>query len=235
MIEEAFEAVDAIEADDVAHMREELGDVLLQVVLQSQIAADAGEFDIDDVCRDIDAKMVRRHPHVFGDAAAQDASEVLGIWDAEKLKEKQAADAESGERAGLLEGVPTSFPALMQAQKISRKAVAVGFEWECEADVGEDEEEIAEFKAAATPDEAELDLAMSYSLVNVARWRGVDAEGALRRTCAKFRSRWSFIEGAAWAQGRDVAELSRRRWKSSWQQAKRDAKPASLRKQHPKR
>ena len=113
MIEEAFEAVDALEADDVAHMREELGDVLLQVVLQSQIAADAGEFDIDDVCRDIDAKMVRRHPHMFGDAAAQDASEVLGIWDAEKLKEKQAADAESGERAGLLEGVPTSFPALM--------------------------------------------------------------------------------------------------------------------------
>lgn len=100
MIEEAFEAVDAIEADDVAHMREELGNVLLQVVLQSQIAADAGEFDIDDVCRDIDAKMVRRHPHVFGDAAAQDASEVLGIWDAEKLKEKQAADAESGRASG---------------------------------------------------------------------------------------------------------------------------------------
>lgn len=223
MIEEAFEAVDAIEADDVAHMREELGDVLLQVVLQSQIAADAGEFDIDDVCRDIDAKMVRRHPHVFGDAAAQDASEVLGIWDAEKLKEKQAADAESGERAGLLEGVPTSFPALMQAQKISRKAVAVGFEWGCEADVwAKVEEEIAEFKAAATPDEAELEFGdVLFSLVNVARWRGVDAEGALRRTCAKFRSRWSFIEGAAWAQGRDVAELSQEEMEELWQQAKR--------------
>ena len=88
MIEEAFEAVDAIESGDVAHLREELGDVLLQVVLQSQIAADAGEFDIDDVCRDIDAKMVRRHPHVFGDAAAQDASEVLDIWDSVKTEGK---------------------------------------------------------------------------------------------------------------------------------------------------
>lgn len=160
---------------------------------------------------------------MFGDAAAQDASEVLGIWDAEKLKEKQAADAESGERAGLLEGVPTSFPALMQAQKISRKAVAVGFEWECEADVwAKVEEEIAEFKAAATPDEAELEFGdVLFSLVNVARWRGVDAEGALRRTCAKFRSRWSFIEGAAWAQGRDVAELSQEEMEELWQQAKR--------------
>lgn len=92
MIEEAYEAVDAIEAGDVAHMREELGDVLLQVVLQSQIAADAGEFDIEDVAADVDAKMVRRHPHVFGDEAAAGASEVLNLWDKVKLREKQAAD-----------------------------------------------------------------------------------------------------------------------------------------------
>ena len=133
MIEEAYEAVDAIEAGDVAHMREELGDVLLQVVLQSQIAADAGEFDIEDVAADVDAKMVRRHPHVFGDEAAAGASEVLNLWDKVKLQEKQAAD-QAGEDngseppAGLLDGVPVSFPALMQAQKISRKAAAAGFE-----------------------------------------------------------------------------------------------------------
>ena len=104
MIEEAYEAVDAIEAGDVAHMREELGDVLLQVVLQSQIAADAGEFDIEDVAADVDAKMVRRHPHVFGDEAAAGASEVLNLWDKVKLREKQAADWVAGWCAGELSG-----------------------------------------------------------------------------------------------------------------------------------
>ena len=140
MIEEAYEAVDAIEMGDVSHMREELGDVLLQVVLQSQIAADAGEFDIEDVAADVDAKMVRRHPHVFGDEAAAGASEVLSLWDKVKLQEKQAADQageEGGDEppAGLLDGVPVSYPALMQAQKISRKAAAAGFEWETLEDV----------------------------------------------------------------------------------------------------
>lgn len=153
MVEEAYEAVDAIEADDVPHMREELGDVLLQVVLQSQIAADAGEFTIDDVCADINAKMIRRHPHVFGGASADDASAVLGLWEQVKLAEKEAADdaadAAGGAREGLLDGVPTSFPALMQAQKISRKAVAAGFEWDTLDDVWvQVGEEIAELKEA---------------------------------------------------------------------------------------
>lgn len=222
MIEEAFEAVDAIEADDVAHMREELGDVLLQVVLQSQIAADAGEFTIDDVCADIDAKMIRRHPHVFGEAAASTSGEVLDIWDAVKMEEKKRADAEAPERTGLLDGVPTSFPALMQAQKISRKAAAAGFEWDDVQGVWDKlGEEIAEFKAAQTPDEAEDEFGdILFALVNVARWHKVDAEGALRRSCAKFRNRWSFIEGAAWAQGRDVSDLSMDEMEALWQQAK---------------
>ena len=127
MVEEAYEAVDAIEADDVAHMREELGDVLLQVVLQSQIAADAGEFTIDDVCRDVNAKIVRRHPHVFGDVVAGDANEVLDVWDQIKMAEKESADAAADAPQGLLDGVPKSFPALKQAQKISRKAASAGF------------------------------------------------------------------------------------------------------------
>lgn len=222
MIEEAFEAVDAIEADDVAHMREELGDVLLQVVLQSQIAADAGEFTIDDVCADIDAKMIRRHPHVFGEAAASTSGEVLDIWDAVKMEEKKRADAEAPERTGLLDGVPTSFPALMQAQKISRKAAAAGFEWDDAQGVWDKlDEEIAEFKAARTPDEAEDEFGdILFALVNVARWHKMDAEGALRRSCAKFRNRWSFIEGAAWAQGRDVSDLSMDEMEALWQQAK---------------
>lgn len=153
MIEEAYEAVDAIESGSIAHLREELGDVLLQVVLQSQIAEDAGEFTIDDVCADVNAKMIRRHPHVFGDASASDASAVLGLWDQVKLAEKEAADdaadAAGARREGLLDGVPTSFPALMQAQKISRKAVAAGFEWDTLDDVwAQVAEEVGELKEA---------------------------------------------------------------------------------------
>ncbi len=188
MIEEAYEAVDAIEEADVAHLREELGDVLLQVVLQSQIASDAGEFTIDDVCADVNAKMVRRHPHVFGEAKAGTATEVLDLWDKVKLAERQGAvqaagglaadstEATDGEEAadvagsakssdgagavmaagtagvrpaGLLDGVPRSFPALMQAQKISRKAAAAGFEWDTVDDVWlKVDEEVAELKEA---------------------------------------------------------------------------------------
>lgn len=152
MIEEAYEALDAIQQNDAAHLREELGDVLLQVVLQSQIAADAGEFTIDDVCADIDAKMISRHPHVFGDVRAENANEVADLWEQVKLAEKQKEDArmaETGKRPGLLDSVPTHFPALLQAQKISRKAVAAGFEWETLEDVWEKvAEERAELEAA---------------------------------------------------------------------------------------
>ena len=251
MIEEAYEAVDAIEAGDAVHLREELGDVLLQVVLQSQIAADAGEFDIDDVCRDVNAKMVRRHPHIFGDAEASTPEEVADIWAAVKLRERQAAvaavnaegptdgsnaadagangDADSRPE-GLLDDVPTSFPALMQAQKISRKAVAVGFEWPDEAGVwAKVAEEIEEFKAAETPEDRELEFGdILFALVNVARWNGVDAENALRATCAKFRRRWSFMESAAWARGTRIEDLSTEGQEELWQQAKAVEKQAKV-------
>ncbi|MCI8425910.1 MAG: nucleoside triphosphate pyrophosphohydrolase, partial [Adlercreutzia sp.] len=149
MIEEAYEAVDAIEASDRPHMLEELGDVLLQVVLQSQIAADAGEFTIDDVCRTVNEKIVRRHPHVFGELQAGDANEVLDVWDQIKMAEKEAADAGAEEPEGLLDGVPKSFPALMQAQKISRKAASAGFEWPDVEEVWDKvNEEVAELREA---------------------------------------------------------------------------------------
>lgn len=241
MIEEAYEAVDAIESDSVAHLREELGDVLLQVVLQSQIAADAGEFDIDDVCRAIDEKMIRRHPHVFGDATAENANDVTGLWEQVKLAEKESADAEAASAGveipeGLLDGVPTSFPALMQAQKISRKAAAAGFEWDTVDDVWEKvAEEVAELKAAyaAAPKssdgkvlkEADEQAAAAvelefgdvlFSLVNVARRMGVSSENALRATCTKFRRRWAFMEGAAWGQGRRIEDLTADELEELW-------------------
>ena len=225
MIEEAYEAVDAIEQHDAAHLREELGDVLLQVVLQSQIAADAGEFTVADVCRDVNAKMIRRHPHVFGEAAAGSAEDVLSIWDNVKLAEKSAADAQAEEPEGLLDSVPVSFPALLQAYKISRKAVAAGFEWDTVEDVwAKVEEEIAEFKQACRSDDAqakELEFGdVLFSLVNVARKEGIDAETALRATCRKFRERWAFMEGAAWGQGKRIEELDMDEMQQLWDQAK---------------
>ena len=269
MIEEAYEAVDAIEAGDTAHLREELGDVLLQVVLQSQIAADAGEFGIEDVCADVNAKMVRRHPHVFGEASAENASEVLDLWDQVKLAEKDAAadaapdgsasddpapDGAPAPAPSLLDGVPTSFPALMQAQKISRKAAAAGFEWDALDDVwAKVREETAELQAAykaapkaangkvdasVAPSAGAADAAaavaavelgfgdMLFSLVNVARRMGVDAEGALRATCAKFRTRWAAMEAAAAAQGRRIEELSADEQNELWEQAKAKARRA---------
>lgn len=225
MIEEAYEAVDAIEQHDATHLREELGDVLLQVVLQSQIAADAGEFTVTDVCRDVNAKMIRRHPHVFGEAAAGSAEDVLSIWDNVKLAEKSAADAQTEEPEGLLDSVPASFPALLQAYKISRKAVAAGFEWDTVEDVwAKVEEEIAEFKQACRSDDVqakELEFGdVLFSLVNVARKEGIDAETALRATCRKFRERWAFMEGAAWGQGKRIEELDMDEMQQLWDQAK---------------
>lgn len=225
MIEEAYEAVDAIEQHDATPLREELGDVLLQVVLQSQIAADAGEFTVADVCRDVNAKMIRRHPHVFGEAAAGSAEDVLSIWDNVKLAEKSAADAQTEEPEGLLDSVPASFPALLQAYKISRKAVAAGFEWDTVEDVwAKVEEEIAEFKQACRSYDAqakELEFGdVLFSLVNVARKEGIDAETALRATCRKFRERWAFMEGAAWGQGKRIEELDMDEMQQLWDQAK---------------
>lgn len=260
MIEEAYEAVDAIEQHDVMHLREELGDVLLQVVLQSQIASDAGEFDIADVCRDVNEKMIRRHPHVFGDKEATSASDVLDIWDKVKLAERKNAAGQNEitaqkaagqnnvveqnvagqngavvqkdteqqaitEPEGLLDSIPVSFPALMQASKISRKAVSVGFEWDSVEAVWEKvEEEIAEFKQACVEGDAramELEFGdVLFTLVNVARKVKVDPESALRATCRKFRERWAFMEGAAWASGKNIEDLSMDELQELWDQAK---------------
>ena len=239
MIEEAYEAVDAIEKRDLKHLREELGDVLLQVVLQSQIAADAGEFDVADVCQDVNEKMIRRHPHVFGSAHASSANEVLDIWDKVKTGERNAVNEsllnnaaneslldKEAKPEGLLDSVPVSFPALMQASKISRKAVSAGFEWDTVDDVwAKVEEEIAEFKqACAEGDPASKELEFGdvlFTLVNVARKEKIDPETALRATCRKFRDRWAFMEGAAWALGKHIEDLSMDELQELWDQAKR--------------
>lgn len=233
MIEEAYEAVDCIEANDPAHLCEELGDVLMQVVLHAQIARDAEEFSIDDVVRGVNEKLIRRHPHVFGEADASNSDEVLAIWDAVKLKEKAARDA-SAEREderpeGLLDGVPTSLPALMQAQKVSKKAAAVGFEWESVEDVwAKVAEERAEFDAEEPGTDARAmefgDLL--FALVNVARKEGIDAESALRASTMKFRHRWELMEDAAFDGGVSLEDLSVKELNDMWDSAKATAEDA---------
>jgi tetrapyrrole methylase family protein/MazG family protein len=217
MVEEAYEAVHAIETNDVAELREELGDVLLQVVLHAQIAADAGEFTIDDVVSAVHAKIVRRHPHVFGDAAAGDAAAVLATWDQIKQTERTA------KQQGLLDTVPHALPALMLAQTISRKAVSAGFEWESLDGVwAKVHEEIDELKAEepGSPEAQDEIGDLLFTIVNLARKQGIDAETALRGTCDKFRGRWSAMEKAAAEGGEALEALPLERQEALWQAAK---------------
>ena len=228
MVEEAYEALECIEDADDEHLCEELGDVLMQVMLHAQIAADEGKFTIDDVVRGLAEKLVRRHPHVFGEhAEATDAAEVLEIWDQVKLAEKAGRDAaaeQADERpAGLLDGVPRALPALMEAQKVSRKAAAVGFEWETVQDVWDQvAEERGEFERERPGSDArEVEFGdMLFSLVNVARKEGIDAESALRASTAKFRRRWEAMEDRAFAEGRPVEDLDTETLNRYWDDAK---------------
>ncbi|HZU82671.1 MAG TPA: nucleoside triphosphate pyrophosphohydrolase [Polyangiaceae bacterium] len=190
-LEEACEVIDAIDSGDRAALREELGDLLLQVVFQSELARREGSFAIDDVVAGIVDKLVKRHPHVFGDVDARDADEVLRNW--EKLKAQ-----EKGER-GLLSGVPRSMPALTRAQRIGEKVARVGFDWEdasgSRAKVAEEMAELDAAIARSDPAAAEEELGdVLFALVNLARHLRIDAEGALRRTIDKFTARFAHVE-----------------------------------------
>ena len=223
MVEEAYEAVEAIEVDDREHLVEELGDVLEQVVLHAQIAADDGAFTIDDVIHGLNEKLVRRHPHVFGEhAAAGDGGEVQDIWDEVKAVER-AASGEGDASRGLLDSVPRSLPALMQAQKISKRAAKTGFEWETVADVwNKVAEERAEFEREAFgSEERALEFGdLLFALVNVARHEGIDAEEALAASNRKFRTRWSRMEELARAEGVELDGQGAAGLNELWDRAK---------------
>ena len=236
MIEEAYEAVEAIAEDSPEHLEEELGDVLEQVVLHSQIEADSGAsagsgecdraagFDIDDVCRALNQKLVRRHPHVFGPEAGStsSAAAVLDVWESVKAEERASAD-DTVHTEGLLDSVPQSLPALMQAQKISKRAAKMGFEWASVNDVWDKvAEERAEFDAEASGTQQKTDEFgdILFALINVARWEGVDAEEALMSACRKFRARWSYMEKAAAKRGFSLDEKPELQ-EDLWQEAKR--------------
>ena len=224
MLEEAYEAVEAIEADDAEHLVEELGDVLEQVVLHAQIAADEGAFTIDDVVHGLNEKLVRRHPHVFGEhAAAGDGGEVQDIWDEVKAAERAAAGEKDVRPQGLLDSVPRSLPALMQCQKISKRAAKAGFEWPDEAGVWEkvaEERAELEREALGSPERAAEFGDLLFALVNVARWEGIDAEEALAGANRKFRNRWARMEALAAEAGLDLEELDTDVMNELWDRAK---------------
>lgn len=226
LIEEAYETVDAIDRDDHDALREELGDLLLQVALHSQIAEEAGAFTLEDVYETINAKLIRRHPHVFGEATAADATEVLGIWQKAKAAEKASGESnDAGRRtpdAGLLRGLPRSMPALAYSQAMQERAARVGFEWPHRAGVLEKlREELDELARAATPEEQREELGdLLFVLVDWARWHGVQAEEAMRAANAKFIRRFAVVEAGVAASGRDWQSFTLDELEAFWQQAK---------------
>ncbi len=192
MLEEAYEAVDAIDDGDILNLREELGDVLLQVVLHAQIAKDNGEFDIEDVAKELSTKLIHRHPHVFGAAKVNSADDVVTNWDKLKKEEKIY-------RKSILDGISKSQSALMSAQKISKKVVKVGFEWDSVESLKNCiKSEYNEFEeAVAINDREQMEDEMGdifFATVNLARWYKIDAEQALLRANKKFTKRFRKME-----------------------------------------
>lgn len=215
MLEEAYEAVDAIDDGDVANLREELGDVLLQVVLHSQIAKDDNEFDIEDVARELSEKLIHRHPHVFGDTKVQSTKDIVDNWDKLKKEEKTY-------RKSILDGVSKSQSALMSAQKISKKVVKVGFEWDSVESLKKCiQSEYSEFEEAVqSGDKDKMEDEMGdifFATVNLARWHKIDAEQALLRANKKFTKRFKKMEEIA---TKPLEDYSFDEFNDLWKQAK---------------
>ena len=220
VIEEAYEVVEAIDAGDPAKLAEELGDLLLQVVFLSQLFREQGVFDVRDVTRTIVEKLVRRHPHVFGDVSVTGTDQVLANWEQIKRGEKGYED-----RVSILDGIPAGLPALMRALEVSKRVVKVGFEWPGVAEVLDKvEEEIAELRAeiaAGDTARAADELGdLLFTLVNVARQLKIDPEDALRRMTLRFAARFRHIEAHAAATHRTLSELSLAEMEAAWQEAK---------------
>jgi len=222
-LEETYEVLEAIDRREWKELAEELGDFILQAVFHAQMAEERGLFRIDDSLDAINEKLVRRHPHVFGNETAANPGEVLKIWGEAKAKEKR----EKGQSdAGLLASVPRALPALVEAQQIASRAAKVGFDWENPDQVLEKlHEELAEIEDArrnAGPEQLEGELGdLLFVVVNLARFFKVDPEQALRKTNAKFRERFSYIERKLAERGKSPAESSVDEMESLWQEAKR--------------
>jgi len=236
LLEEAYEAFEAVEEAREGHpqeLRGELGDLLFQVVFYAQVAGERGDFTIDDVIEAIHSKMVRRHPHVFGDATARDSAEVLRNWEAIKAEEKRAAatddDARRSPEESLLDGVSSKAPALMEAHQLATKAARVGFDWQHLEDIFDKlHEEINELRTAikerASADEADEVRAeigdLLFAVANIARHLGVEPEAALKLTNRKFRRRFRHVEQGLASRGRRLDAATLDEMETLWQEAK---------------
>jgi MazG family protein len=223
LLEETYEVLDAIDARDWPNLAEELGDLLLQVVFFAQMAKEAGHFEVADSVEAINSKLIRRHPHVFGDGDAKTSTEVLKRWEEIKTEEKKAKQEKP---KGLLEGVSRALPALVEAQQISSKAARSGFDWPSINDVfAKMREELAELDAAraeGSQEEIASEIGdLLFTIVNIARFLKVDPEQALRGTNARFRSRFGGVESGLAAQGKTTSDASLDEMEALWQAAKK--------------
>jgi nucleoside triphosphate diphosphatase len=230
-IEEAYEVADAIEREDYDELREELGDLLLQPVYHAQMASERGLFDIGDVIEAITTKLIRRHPHVFGEAAAGNAGGAKARWEEIKADERAGKAAKRSDPASILDDVPNALPALARAEKLAKRAASVGFDWpDTEAVLAKTREELGETEAAiATGDNAAIqeelgDLLMS--IANLARHLGVDPEAALRDANLKFTRRFHHVEARAREDGVPLAEAGLERLDGYWNEVRAAEKAA---------
>ena len=219
VIEEAYEVVDAIDRDDRTALTEEVGDLLLEAVFIAEITREEGTSDVYDSITAIHDKLVRRHPHVFGDVVASDADQVLVNWEKLKNEEKKA------ENKSVLSGVPMSMPALLKASRLTEKAARVGFDWRRTEDVFDKlDEEIAELREAVASGEAakiEEEIGdLLFTIANIARKVNVNAEEALQSTNRKFQRRFGSMESQVREQGRDLDQLTLEEMDSLWDEAK---------------
>ena len=218
-IEETYEVCEAIDDEDTEHLKEELGDVLLQVVFHAQMEKEKGVFDMDDVADGICKKLIFRHPHIFGDVTVGSTDEILSNWDDLKRKEKkQETDTST------LESVSKSLPSLIRAQKLQKKAAKVGFDWpDVSGALDKVEEELAEVRAAIGGDgDVEEEIGdLIFAVTNVSRFVKVDSERAAEKTCNKFVRRFADMEQQAKAQGKQLSELTLEEMDALWDEAKK--------------
>ena len=227
LVEECYELIDAIDSGDVAHHREELGDVLLQVVLQSRIRQEQGAFTFDDVANLLADKLIRRHPHVFADVVADTPADVIRNWEAIKAAEKQADEPKS-----VVHGIPRHLPALQRAQRVQVRAARVGFDWDDVSDViCKVEEELAETREAlASGDEAALKEELGdllFATVNLSRFRQINAEEALDAAVKKFVFRFQEVERRIHAAGRSLNDCTLEEMDAEWDNVKQASRVAN--------
>jgi tetrapyrrole methylase family protein / MazG family protein len=251
LIEETYEVLDAMETGDAREFSGELGDLLLQVIFHSILAEEAGKFTISDVIESVHTKMVRRHPHVFGDAKAANSAEVLKNWEQIKASERAEAhgrknnvDLSGDSAASILAGVPRSLPAVLEAYQLTRRASRVGFDWDDLAGILDKlDEEKRELQSLLATDKRDLGATeqraagvrleeevgdLLFAGVNIARFLGIDPEIALKKANRKFKERFHFMEAAAASEGKQFANLSRERMEELWNSAKLAEQKKSL-------